>query len=130
MKVEGLKSLLLLIGPTRLSVPRTSFSITSSFPTLVPNLKLPLNIKMAGRSVRAIFNKFPLPALLGSRNYGVVSSAPVESLPQESVGENVWKEALKAEKPRTNWTREEIKAIYEKPLMELTFGAVGFSGHR
>lgn len=36
----------------------------------------------------------------------------------------ILREAVSAAKPRHNWTREEISAIYYQPLMELTYQSV------
>jgi biotin synthase len=36
----------------------------------------------------------------------------------------VFQQATEAKTPRMNWTREEIKQIYDTPLMELAFAAV------
>lgn len=36
----------------------------------------------------------------------------------------ILREAVAAEAPRHDWTKEEISAIYYQPLMELTFQAV------
>ena len=35
-------------------------------------------------------------------------------------------DAVQATAPRTNWTREEISDLYNSPLMELSYAAVGF----
>lgn len=37
---------------------------------------------------------------------------------------NVLQEATTASVPRTNWTRDEVKEIYETPLSQLTYAAV------
>ena len=34
-------------------------------------------------------------------------------------------DAVQAAGPRTNWTREEISSLYNSPLMELSYAAVG-----
>lgn len=39
----------------------------------------------------------------------------------------ILREAVSATAPRTNWTRQEIAAIYYQPLLELTYQAVGAS---
>lgn len=49
------------------------------------------------------------------RRYGTVTSATPPS---------VFNTALEANAPRYNWTREEIKEIYDTPLMNLAFAAV------
>jgi biotin synthase len=63
------------------------------------------------------------------RKYGTVSSvSPHLTTPQPAVFEN----ALAADTPRNTWTKEEIKEIYDTPLMKLAFAAVsqlGFLDH-
>ncbi|PQE24930.1 biotin synthase protein [Rutstroemia sp. NJR-2017a WRK4] len=59
---------------------------------------------------------------LASRSYGTVSSIPLTN-PETPAKRNVFQEALQAAEPRTNWTKEEIKEIYDTPLMELCWGA-------
>jgi biotin synthase len=55
------------------------------------------------------------------RQYGTVSSiSPQVTAPQSSVFDN----ALAADAPRNNWTKEEIREIYDTPLMNLAFAAV------
>jgi biotin synthase len=55
------------------------------------------------------------------RQYGTISSvSPQLRTPQSSVFEN----ALAADTPRNTWTKEEIKEIYDTPLMKLAFAAV------
>jgi biotin synthase len=55
------------------------------------------------------------------RRYGTVSSVSAESTPP-----SVFSNALDANAPRHNWTREEIKEIYDTPLMNLAFAAVRY----
>jgi hypothetical protein len=50
------------------------------------------------------------------RKYGTVSAV---STPRSAL-EN----ALEASAPRNNWTKEEIKEIYDTPLMKLAYAAV------
>lgn len=38
----------------------------------------------------------------------------------------VFRQAVAATTTRTNWTREEISAIYHQPLLDLSFQAVSF----
>ncbi|RAL63902.1 hypothetical protein DID88_003090 [Monilinia fructigena] len=52
-----------------------------------------------------------------------VSSVPPEATEAATVKKDIYQEALNAAEPRSNWTREEIKEIYDKPLMELCWGA-------
>jgi len=54
------------------------------------------------------------------RKYGTVSSVSVESTPQSAVFDR----ALEANAPRNNWSKDEIKEIYDTPLMKLAFAAV------
>jgi biotin synthase len=54
------------------------------------------------------------------RQYGTVSSVSEITTPQSSVFEN----ALAADTPRNTWTKEEIKEVYDTPLMKLAFAAV------
>lgn len=49
------------------------------------------------------------------------------AVPPVAAGSSVFKDAVNAKAPRTNWTREEISEIYNQPLMELAFAAVCFS---
>jgi biotin synthase len=50
------------------------------------------------------------------RNYGTVSAV--------STPRSAFESALEASAPRTNWTKEEIKEIYDTPLMKLAYAAV------
>ncbi|KAI9649576.1 biotin synthase [Ciborinia camelliae] len=52
-----------------------------------------------------------------SRNYGTVSSVPLEAT-ETLAKKDIYQEALNATEPRTNWTREEIKEIYDKPCAQ------------
>lgn len=54
------------------------------------------------------------------RKYGTVSSVSGGPTPQSTVFDR----ALEANAPRNNWTKEEIKEIYDTPLMKLAFAAV------
>ncbi|KAG9233963.1 hypothetical protein BJ875DRAFT_462839 [Amylocarpus encephaloides] len=54
-----------------------------------------------------------------TRQYGTISALSVQGVFPSSAFDN----ALSATGTRTNWTREEIKEIYEKPLMQLAFAA-------
>jgi biotin synthase len=54
------------------------------------------------------------------RKYGTVSSVSAGPTPQSAVFDR----ALEANAPRNNWTKEEIKEIYDTPLMKLAFAAV------
>jgi biotin synthase len=54
------------------------------------------------------------------RKYGTVSSV--------STPRSAFENALEASAPRNNWTKEEIKEIYDTPLMNLAYAAVCFKG--
>jgi biotin synthase len=53
------------------------------------------------------------------RKYGTVSPVTVEPTPQSTVFDR----ALEANAPRNNWTKDEIKEIYDTPLMKLAFAS-------
>ena len=55
--------------------------------------------------------------------------APLKNVNQTARhdGNRVLQEAVAAERPRHDWTREEISAIYYQPLMELAYQAVDHS---
>jgi biotin synthase len=44
--------------------------------------------------------------------------------PRSDDGSKILRDAVAAQEPRHNWTREEISAIYYQPLMELAYQAV------
>lgn len=50
------------------------------------------------------------------RKYGTVSAI--------STPRSAFENALEASAPRNNWTKEEIKEIYDTPLMKLAYAAV------
>lgn len=64
----------------------------------------------------------PLPRSVASvlrRCYGTVQASTATSrIPP------VLQDAIAAQAPRNNWTREEIQQIYDTPLSELTHAAV------
>ncbi|KAE9367805.1 putative biotin synthase [Stipitochalara longipes BDJ] len=68
-------------------------------------------------SCRALLQETRAQSLV--RKYGTVSSVTAGSTPQSPVLDR----ALEANVPRTNWTKEEIKEIYDTPLMKLAFAA-------
>ncbi|KAM0149888.1 hypothetical protein ACHAQE_009188 [Botrytis cinerea] len=77
------------------------------------------------RPLRSNTHKLPSISLplrsqvLNSKNYGTVSSVPPQATENTVTSQkDVYQEALNATEPRTNWTREEIKTIYDKPLMD------------
>jgi hypothetical protein len=55
------------------------------------------------------------------RQYGTISEIPTQL---NATPPSVFQNALDASAPRTNWTREEIREIYDTPLMQLAFAAV------
>ena len=58
------------------------------------------------------------------RKYGTVSAVPTTEPSATATPPSVFQNALNANGPRNNWTREEIKEIYDTPLMQLAFAAV------
>lgn len=69
-------------------------------------------------------------AIRASRGYGTVSEAPIDPATMGIKKEkSVFQTAVEATSPRINWTREEIKEIYDMPLMELAFAAVRLHYH-
>ncbi|KAK6596212.1 hypothetical protein ACHAPC_003427 [Botrytis cinerea] len=77
------------------------------------------------RPLRSNTHKLPSISLplrfqvLNSKSYGTVSSVPPQATENTVTSQkDVYQEALNATEPRTNWTREEIKTIYDKPLMD------------
>ena len=72
--------------------------------------------KLLKAGVRALSKPKPL-----VRKYGTVQSvSPQVTTPQSSVFET----ALAADTARNTWTKEEIKEIYDTPLVKLAFAAV------
>jgi hypothetical protein len=69
-------------------------------------------------SCRALLQESYAPSLV--RKYGTVSPVSAGPTPQSVVFER----AVEANAPRNNWTKEEIKEIYDTPLMKLAFAAV------
>lgn len=53
--------------------------------------------------------------------YGTVSDT---SAPEPTPPTGVFQQAQMAKGPRHNWSKEEIKEIYQTPLMKLTYAAV------
>ena len=54
------------------------------------------------------------------RKYGTVAA----HAPQVTTPRSAFDGALEATAPRNNWTKEEIKELYDTPLMKLAFAAV------
>lgn len=50
----------------------------------------------------------------------------VVDIPVVRPSTSVFKDAVEATAPRTNWTRDEIAEVYNTPLMELTYASVCF----
>jgi biotin synthase len=69
-------------------------------------------------SCRALLQETKAQSLV--RKYGTVSPVTVEPTPQSTVFDR----ALEANAPRNNWTKDEIKEIYDTPLMKLAFASV------
>lgn len=57
------------------------------------------------------------------RRYGTVSPVSAQFTPPLA-----FNNALEAKSPRYDWTKEEIKEIYDTPLMSLAFAAVCHNG--
>lgn len=55
------------------------------------------------------------------RTYGTVTEAPSITTPPSS---SPLEDALSATGLRNNWTKDEIRQIYETPLMKLAYAAV------
>lgn len=53
--------------------------------------------------------------------FAVPSTAPP---PPEALSSNVLRDAVEAKSPRHDWTRDEIRELYNTPLMELAFQSV------
>ncbi|KAN0095355.1 biotin synthase [Hyaloscypha variabilis] len=68
-------------------------------------------------SCRALLQETKAQSLV--RKYGTVSPVTVEATPQSTVFDR----ALEANAPRNNWTKDEIKEIYDTPLMKLAFAS-------
>jgi hypothetical protein len=58
------------------------------------------------------------------RRYGTVAESPSLTTPPSAALD----EALEATSLRNTWTRDEIKQIYETPLMKLAYAAVSLFG--
>ncbi|KAL1863672.1 biotin synthase [Paecilomyces lecythidis] len=65
----------------------------------------------------------PLFRAVLSRSYGTVQGTPPAAASLASRIPPALQEATAATAPRTNWTRDEIKQIYEAPLNQLTYAA-------
>lgn len=61
------------------------------------------------------------------RSYGTVQGSPSAASIASRVP-SVLVEATSATAPRTNWTPEEISAVYHTPLNQLTYAAVSDFG--
>jgi biotin synthase len=72
---------------------------------------------------------FTLPRSLSRtawRSYGTVQGSPSAASIASRVP-SVLVEATSATAPRTNWTPEEVNAVYHTPLNQLTYAAVRIS---
>lgn len=70
-------------------------------------------------SCRALLRESKAQSLI--RRYGTVSPPPAQAATPPS---GAFEKAIEATAPRNNWTKEEIKEIYDTPLMKLAFAAV------
>jgi biotin synthase len=64
-----------------------------------------------------------------ARPFSTVKDIPITAggtVPFAST-QNVLQKAMEADAPRTNWTKEEISAVYNTPLFELQYAAVSAS---
>lgn len=57
-------------------------------------------------------------------NFGAAPPPPPQQQKSGLDGKKLLADAVAATKPRNNWTREEIAAIYYQPLLELTYQSV------
>ncbi len=73
-------------------------------------------------SCRALLHESKAQSLV--RKYGTVSAVPA---PAATPPAGAFENAIEAKSPRNNWTKEEIKEIYETPLMKLAFAAVSYT---
>jgi hypothetical protein len=83
----------------------------------MPRVRIPLSLPQTSRAVVPSAR----PQWLAQRAYGTVVDGPVTQSKQATTFEK----ALTATAPRHNWTKEEIKEIYDTPLMKLAHAAVG-----
>jgi len=60
------------------------------------------------------------------RRYGTVAETPQFPTPPSSI----FDDALAATGPRNTWTKEQIKEIYDTPLMKLAFASVSLTNYR
>lgn len=65
-----------------------------------------------------------LPRTLLRRSYGTVQQPPSAASLNSRIPIAL-QEATGATAPRTNWTREDVQQIYQTPLNQLTYAAVG-----
>jgi biotin synthase len=61
------------------------------------------------------------------RSYGTVQAPPSAASLTANRIPPALQEATAATAPRTNWSREEVQQVYETPLSQLTYAAVGRS---
>lgn len=64
-----------------------------------------------------------------TRAYGTVQSPPSAGTLPSRVPVAL-QEATAATAPRTNWTKDEVRQVYETPLNQLTYAAVRASRNR
>lgn len=60
------------------------------------------------------------------RRYGTVAESPSLTTPP-SPSSSTLDQAMSATSLRNNWTKDEIKQIYDTPLMKLAYAAVSYS---
>lgn len=86
-----------------------------------------MKVTLLSQSTRALkaLHQPARSVILANRSYGTVSEAPIDPATMGIRKEkSVFRTAVDATAPRINWTRDEIKEIYDMSLMELAFAAV------
>ncbi|KFY93213.1 hypothetical protein V500_03826 [Pseudogymnoascus sp. VKM F-4518 (FW-2643)] len=84
-------------------------------PPTMPRVRIPLSLSHSSRALVPSAK----PQWLAQRAYGTVVDGPVT----ESKPASTFEKALTATAPRHNWTKQEIKEIYDTPLMKLAHAA-------
>jgi hypothetical protein len=93
---------------------------------LVTVLELHITITMAQRMLLRPAGSVFVPRTLPiSRSFSTVLDTPVDPATQQIRRiRSVFKDALDAKAPRTNWTKEEITEVYNTSLIDLTYASV------
>lgn len=85
-------------------------------PPTMPRVRIPLSLSHNSRAVISSTKS----QWVAQRAYGVVVDGPVA----QSSPATTFEKALAATAPRHNWTKQEIKEVYDTPLMKLCHAAV------